>query len=418
MSAAVKSEANQELLDRVRRRLAQRSDGGASGTAHGTAGSVHAGSLSAAELADAVRQETGGVISDVDLLVMLKELRQDLAGAGILDPLLRMERVTDVLVTAPDKVWFDRGNGLELSAVQFADDEAVRRLAVRLAASCGRRLDDAQPYTDGFLPVGAIRAGHSVRVHALLAPPAGAHCQISLRVLHQATTTLPDLVANGSVPADIAETLRQIVNKPLSFLVTGGTGTGKTTLLSALLGEVPATERLICIEDTAELEPQHPHVVKLVSRPANVEGAGQITQQDLLRQALRMRPDRIIVGEIRGAEVSDLLAALNTGHDGGAGTIHANSPAEIPARMEALGAMANMDRASVHAQLAAAVNVVLSMERRAGRRRLAAIGVLHGRPVEVAQVWTADGGRTAQWPRLMALLGDDGQSADRGGVRP
>lgn len=391
---------NQALLERIRRRLATRSN---NATANGT-DRTGTRELSATELADAIRQETGGVISDIDLLAMLKELRQDLAGAGVLEPLLRMDGVTDVLVTAPDRVWFDRGSGLELSDITFPDDAAVRRLALRLAASCGRRLDDAQPFADGFLPVGAIRAGHSVRVHAMLAPPSGRYCQLSLRVLHQATTTLPDLVANGSVPAELAQTLQQIVTKPLSFLVTGGTGTGKTTLLSALLGEVSASERLLCIEDTAELEPQHPHVVKLVSRPANVEGAGQITQQDLLRQALRMRPDRIIVGEIRGAEVADLLAALNTGHDGGAGTIHANSPEELPARMEALGAMANMHRDSLHAQLAAAVRVVLAVERRAGRRRLASIGVLRGQPVTVVPVWTADSGRNADWPLLEALL--------------
>ncbi|MFD5868304.1 TadA family conjugal transfer-associated ATPase [Corynebacterium sp. NPDC060344] len=356
------------LLDRVRRRLVESSAG-----------------VGADEIARAVREETGGVVGDAQLLALLRTLRGELVGAGPLDRLLRMPGVTDVLVTAPDEVWIDRGAGPEPAGVAFRDDAEVRRLAVRLASACGRRLDDAQPFVDGHLPGGAGDAG--VRVHAMLSPPADRATLISLRVLRRAAMGLGDLVASGSVAEPAAEMMRQVVASRRAFVVVGGTGTGKTTLLSALLGEVPARERILCVEDTPELHPEHPHVVKLVARPPNIEGAGEITQRELLRQALRMRPDRIIVGEIRGAEVVDLLAALNTGHDGGAGTVHANTADDVPARFEALGALGGLGRDALHAQLAPALRVVLAVERVAGARRLAQVGVLDGNPVRVRPAW-------------------------------
>ncbi len=356
------------LLDRVRRRLVE--------SAAGTG---------AEDIARAVRAETGGVVGDAELLALLRTLRGELVGAGPLDRLLRMPGVTDVLVTAPDEVWVDRGNGPEPADAGFRDDAEVRRLAVRLASACGRRLDDAQPFVDGHLPQGAGDAG--VRVHAMLSPPADGHTLISLRVLRRAAMGLADLVASGSVAAAAADLVRRVIASRRAFVVVGGTGTGKTTLLSALLGEVPPRERILCVEDTPELHPEHPHVVKLVARPPNIEGAGEITQRDLLRQALRMRPDRIVVGEIRGGEVVDLLAALNTGHDGGAGTVHANTAADVPARFEALGALGGLGRTALHAQLAPALRIVLAVERVGGRRRLAQIGVLDGNPVVVRTAW-------------------------------
>lgn len=356
------------LLDRVRRRLVE--------SAAGTG---------AEDIARAVRAETGGVVGDAELLALLRRLRGELVGAGPLDRLLRMPGVTDVLVTAPDEVWVDRGNGPEPADVGFRDDAEVRRLAVRLASACGRRLDDAQPFVDGHLPQGAGDAG--VRVHAMLSPPADGHTLISLRVLRRAAMGLADLVASGFVAAAAADLVRRVIVSRRAFVVVGGTGTGKTTLLSALLGEVPPRERILCVEDTPELHPEHPHVVKLVARPPNIEGAGEITQRDLLRQALRMRPDRIVVGEIRGGEVVDLLAALNTGHDGGAGTVHANTAADVPARFEALGALGGLGRTALHAQLAPALRIVLAVERVGGRRRLAQIGVLDGNPVVVRTAW-------------------------------
>lgn len=213
-------------------------------------------------------------------------------------------------------------------------------------------------------------------------------------MLRQARLHLADLVARQTVPPAAADRLRELVERKESFLVVGGTGSGKTTLLSALLGECPAAERIVVIEDTAELNPEHPHVVAMTSRRANVEGRGEITLSDLARQALRMRPDRLIVGEIRGAEIVDMLAAMNTGHDGGAGTLHANSLQEVPARIEALAAMGGLDRGATHAQLAAAIRTVLVMRRnRGGQRELAQIGRARlgsRRLVSFEPVWEAE----------------------------
>lgn len=344
----------------------------------------------AVALARRVRQEAG-VIADGEVLDILRRLRHDTTGLGAIEGLCARPGVTDVVVNGPESVFFDRGDGLERAEVTFADDGEVRRLATRLIVSCGARLDDAQPFADGRIE----RAdGTSLRIHALLAPPSEVGTCISIRVLRQAQTTLDDLVAGATVPADIAGVLRDMVAARVSFVVIGGTGSGKTTMLSALLGEVDAHERVLIIEDTAELKPRHPHVLTLVARKANAEGVGEISIAQLLRQALRMRPDRIIVGEIRGAEVVDLLAALNTGHDGGAGTMHANSLDEVPARMEALAALGGLDRVGLHSQLAAAVDVVLTMGRGAdGTRRLVQIGLLRGNPVTTHVIWDLRGPR-------------------------
>ncbi len=388
-----------DLLARVRARLAD--GGGAAGAAGADAPAIIA----------AVRAETGGVVGDAELLDLVRVLRGELTGCGPLDPLLRMPGVTDVVVTAPDSVWVDRGRGMERTGVAFDGDDAVRRLAVRLAGACGRRLDDARPWADAHLPGGvsgagggpAAGSGAGVRVHAVLSPPARGATQLSLRVLHPARRGLADVAADGFAPPEAVDLLRRIVAARLSFLVSGGTGTGKTTLLAALLAEADPAERILCIEDTPELDPEHPHVVSLTTRPANVEGAGEITQRDLVRQSLRMRPDRVVVGEIRGAEVVDLLAALNTGHDGGAGTVHANSAADVPARLEALGALGGLGREALHAQLLPAIRVVLHVSRSGGRRRLESIGVLGGPPAAVAPAWTAAGPGPAR-DALEALL--------------
>jgi pilus assembly protein CpaF len=347
-------------------------------------------------VATAVRAEAGGALGHDAVLDAARRARDEFVGAGPLAPLLEDPATTDVLVTGPGEVWTDGAGGLTRTGVHFTDEEAVRRLAQRLALAAGRRLDDAQPFVDGWLP---DHGPHGrIRVHAVLPPVAAAGTCLSLRVLRPATHDLPALQELGAFDANGAKLLRTVVSRRMAFLVTGGTGAGKSTLLAALLGAVDPAERIVCVEDAGELQPAHPQFVSLVSRPANVEGVGAVGLPELVRQALRMRPDRLVVGEVRGAEVGALLTALNTGHDGGACTVHANSPAEVPARIEALAALGGLGREAVHSQLVAAIRVVLHMRREpGGRRRLAEVGVLraeHGRarvvPVWRAGRWTVD----------------------------
>lgn len=309
-------------------------------------------------------------VGDAEVLAVHDALRRDVLGAGPLEELLRLPGVTDVLVNGADQVWVERGDGLERAPVRFADDDAVRRLAQRLAAAGGRRLDDASPYVDLRLPDGT-------RLHAVLAPVARPGTTISLRVPSRRAFELDDLVAGRALAEEGAALLRSLITARCAFLVTGGTGTGKTSLLGALLGLVAEGERLVVVEDASELRPAHPHVVALEARPPNIEGAGAITVRDLVRQALRMRPDRLVVGEVRGAEVVDLLGALNTGHEGGCGTVHANSARDLPARIEGLASAAGMPRDAVGVQLASAVQVVVHLDRAAGGiRQVREVGVL------------------------------------------
>ncbi|MFE3328056.1 TadA family conjugal transfer-associated ATPase [Streptomyces sp. NPDC059176] len=360
-----------------------------------------------ARVAAALRAQ-GRLLGDAEVLGAAEELRCELVGTGPLESLLADPAVTDVLVSAPDQVWVDRGRGLELAGVTFADAEAVRRLAQRLAAVAGRRLDDARPWVDARLPDGT-------RMHAVLPPVAVGSTCLSLRVVRPKAFSLAELVEAGTVPPGGDLVLAALVAARVSFLISGGTGSGKTTLLSSLLGLVGRCERIVLTEDSSELRPDHPHVVRLESRPANQEGAGQVTLRDLVCQALRMRPDRLVVGEVRGPEVTDLLAALNTGHDGGCGTVHANTAADVPARLEALGTGAGLDRGALHSQLAAALSTVIHLVRdRDGRRRVAEIHVL-GRDADGLVVtvpalrWGAAGFvREPGWERLRSLLGDLG----------
>ena len=326
------------------------------------------GELTPHRVADALRQ-TGRPVGDAEVLAVYETLRRDVVGAGPLEPLLRTPGVTDVLVNGAERVYLDRGGGLELTSVRFPQEESVRRLAQRLAALGGRRLDDATPYVDLRLPDGT-------RFHAVLAPLARPGTVISLRIPRRQGFTLDELVQHGTLDGATAELLEAIVAARLAFLVSGGTGSGKTTLLAALLARAGPDERLVVVEDASELRPDHPHVVALEGRPANVEGAGAVEVRTLVRQALRMRPDRLVVGEVRGAEIVDLLAALNTGHEGGCGTLHANSAIDVPARVEALALAAGLGRDAAHSQLASAVDVVLHLARDAdGVRRLRQVAV-------------------------------------------
>ena len=373
-----------DLLDGVRDRLAR-----------------EASPLTPQLVARALRDQ-GRPVGDATVLAVHDALQRDVVGAGPLEPLLRLPGVTDVLVNGAGQVWIDRGDGLELTGVQFRDDIAVRRLAQRLAGSAGRRLDDASPHVDLRLPDGS-------RFHAVLAPIARPGTVLSLRVPRQRVFSLEELVDSGTLSDDGAVLLDLVVRRRLAFLVSGGTGSGKTTLLNALLSLVDQGERVVLVEDASELRPEHPHVVALEARPANIEGAGEVTLRTLVRQALRMRPDRLVVGEVRGAEVVDMLAAMNTGHEGGCATVHANSAADVPSRIEGLALAAGMSREAVHSQLGSALDVVVHLGRDGPGhlRRVRELGVLcrsHNGLVEVLSgVTFSDDGGTRPGPAVEAL---------------
>jgi pilus assembly protein CpaF len=375
-----------DLVSRVRHRLATDPAAGRS------------------ELDVVVRAEADVIADDAAFAVLRRDVEAELTGAGPLEPLLALAGVTDVLVNGPDEVWIDRGRGMERTPVQFANDAAVRRLAQRLASAAGRRLDDSMPFVDAVLPDGT-------RLHAVIAPLTP-RTTLSLRVLARERHDLADLVRLGTIPTEVADLLAAIVAARLAFVISGGTGSGKTTLLGALLGRAPAGERLLVIEDAAELVIDHPHVVRLVTRACNVEGVGAVGLRDLVRLALRMRPDRLVVGEFRGAEMVELLVALNTGHDGGAATLHANSARDVPARFAALGGLAGLATAAVTPMVSSAVDVVVHLRRgRNGHRMLDEIGLLDriGDDLAVAPVWSVRSGVGVAASRLAAAIADRAQ---------
>lgn len=293
---------------------------------------------------------------------------RDLAAFGPLAPYVADERVTDIFVNGSAGLFVDRGSGAERVPEWRASEREVHDLATDLVGAGGRHVDDSSPLVDVRMPGGA-------RVHVALAPIATGGTAISIRVPRLADVDLDGLGAGGAFPPDVRDWLGSLVARRANILVTGGAGCGKTTLLSALLGAASRRERIVTIEDVAELRLDHPHHIALEARQANREGAGEIGLARLVRESLRMRPDRIVVGECRGEEVRDLLTALNTGHDGGAGTLHANGLADVPARLEALGALAGWDDHAVARQAASAFDVVLHLARDAeGSRRLVAVG--------------------------------------------
>ena len=276
--------------------------------------------------------------------------------------------ITDILVNGHKEVWIDQGQGLEKTKLTFLNEESVRSLAQKLALSTGRRLDQSQPYVDAQLT-------KTIRLHAILSPIANPGTVISLRIHRPQILSLDELVINKTITTSQKDFLNQIIKEKKSFVICGGTGSGKTTLLNSLLSKVNRNQRILIIEDSRELNPQHPHVVSLEGRPANIEGMGLITMKDLIKQSLRMRADRLIIGEVRGAEVIDWLSALNTGHSGSAGTIHANSIHEVVIRFESLGLMVGLSKEAIHSQLRTALDYVIHIERDSdGKRQVKAIG--------------------------------------------
>ena len=289
-------------------------------------------------------------------------------GLGILESLLGNSNITDILVNGHKEVWIDQGQGLEQTKLSFLNEESVRSLAQKLALSTGRRLDQSQPYVDAQLT-------KTIRLHAVLNPIASPGTIISLRIHRPQIMSLSELVLNETLKTTQKDFLTKIIKDKKSFVVCGGTGSGKTTLLNSLLSDVEKSQRILIIEDSRELNPQHPHVVSLEGRPANIEGMGLITLKDLIKQSLRMRADRLIIGEVRGAEVFDWLGALNTGHTGSAGTIHANSIHEVIIRFETLGFMAGLSKDAIHSQLCTALDYVIHIERNSqSKRQVTAIG--------------------------------------------
>ncbi|MBD8536341.1 TadA family conjugal transfer-associated ATPase [Plantibacter sp. CFBP 13570] len=292
-----------------------------------------------------------------------------LADFGALAPYLADPGVTDLFVNGSSGLWLDHGAGLVREAGWRSDEATIRALAVRLVARGGRHVDEATPCVD-------VRLQDGVRVHVVLPPVSTRGTLLSIRVPRDEALGFEALQTAGMFPAAVAELLRDAAAARTNILITGAGGSGKTTLLGALLGLASPAERLVVIEDVAELRILHPHVVALQSRQANLEGAGGIDLERLLREALRMRPDRLVLGECRGPEVRELLSALNTGHDGGAGTLHANSVTDVPARLEALGALAGMSQEAVARQATSAIGLIVHLARLPVGRQVVAVGRL------------------------------------------
>lgn len=323
---------------------------------------------SLAAVVQALRAE-GVVASDEVLLGLARTVMAHCGGLGVLQPLLDDERVSDIVVNGPEQVYVDRGSGLEHVELHLGSPQDVLALATRLANQAGRRLDPSSPWVDAPL-------WGSIRLHAIIPPLASPSTLISLRIPRKQVFTVEQLLACGTLTSAMAQAVRAVMDARLAVLVAGGTGSGKTTILGALLGLAAPNQRLLLVEDTSELIVNHPHVVRLQTRPANTEGSGQVSLRELIRQGLRMRPDRLVVGEVRGADVVDLLGALNTGHEGGCATIHANTCADVPARIEALAGLAGVGREAIHSQMAAALQVVVGMRRlTSGQRVMAQLGV-------------------------------------------
>lgn len=344
-----------------------------------------------------VLRSQGRVLGAAATLELTSRLRDHVDGLGPLQALIA-PGVTDLLVNDDGTVWIDDAHGLHQVELQLAPTQA-RDLAVRLATAGGRRLDDAVPWADAHLPSG-------IRFHAVLPPLSPGGAILSLRLPSSRRLDLHDLERLGAIAPASRATLAAITAARVPFLVTGGTGTGKSTLLAAMLREAPHSERIVVVEDVLELAIDHPHVVHLQSRHANSEGAGAVGLTALVRQSLRMRPDRIVLGECRGGEIRELLQALNTGHEGGCGTVHANTAADVPARLEALGALGGLDRSALAAQVASALEVVIHLGRHDGARVLEEIALLHRGEDGTLRTSTAlrvRGGRLVEGPAAAAL---------------
>ncbi|MCL7464639.1 CpaF family protein [Phaeovulum sp. NW3] len=313
---------------------------------------------------------------------LLADIADEMLGLGPIEPLLKDDTISDVLVVGPQTVYIERRGKLEKTGVRFKDEAHLLRIINKIVAAVGRRVDESSPLVDARLPDGS-------RVNAAIRPVAVDGPQVSIRKFSKRPFQLSTLVANGALPQGMAQLLAMAVEGKVSIVVSGGTGSGKTTMLNALSSFIPHEERLVTIEDAAELQLQQPHVVRLETRPPTLEGRNEITQRDLVKNALRMRPDRIIVGEVRGGEAFDMLQAMNTGHEGSMTTIHANNPRDALSRMEQMVGMAGMpmSQLSIRSQIASAIHLIVQLSRmRDGTRRVTSIAELTGMEGEVIQL--------------------------------
>ncbi len=310
---------------------------------------------------------------------VMKQIEDEVFGLGPLEPLLHDPTVSDILVNGPKSVYVERRGKLERTPYTFLDDRHLRNIIDRIVSQVGRRIDEASPMVDARLADGS-------RVNAIIPPLALDGSSVSIRRFAVDKLTMDNLLAFDSVSEPMARFIEAAVKGELNILISGGTGSGKTTTLNICSGFIPADDRIITIEDSAELQLQQPHVVRLETRPANLEGKGEITQRELVKNSLRMRPDRIVLGEVRGSEAVDMLAAMNTGHDGSLATIHANTPRDALSRVENMFSMAgwNISTKNLRAQITSAIHLVIQMERQEdGRRRMVSITEINGMEGEV-----------------------------------
>jgi len=309
----------------------------------------------------------------------VKEIQHEVFGLGPLEPLLQDPTISDILVNGCNDIYIERRGKLERTVARFRDDAHLMRIIDKIVSAVGRRIDESSPLVDARLADGS-------RVNVIIPPLALDGPAVSIRRFGTDPLKVEDLVENGALTPEIVELLRAVVTCRLNVLISGGTGAGKTTLLNVVSGFIPEGERIVTIEDSAELQLKQNHVVRLETRPANIEGNGRIAQRDLVINSLRMRPDRIVVGEVRGAESLDMLQAMNTGHDGSLTTVHANSPRDALSRVETMVAMAGLDmpQRSVRSQIASAINVVIQLSRLSdGRRKLVSLQEITGMEGEI-----------------------------------
>ena len=318
--------------------------------------------------------EEGRLLTDADRARMIEEIKNEMLGLGPLEPLLQDDEITDILINGHSQVYVERHGKLHRTDVTFQDDHHLLHIIERIVSRVGRRVDEASPMVDARLPDGS-------RVNAIIPPLALDGPSMSIRRFGKDPYTMDDLLANSSITPEMVEFLKSIVRARLNLIVSGGTGSGKTTMLNCLTSFVPADERIVTIEDSAELALQQPHVVRLETRPTNLEGKGEITQRDLVRNSLRMRPDRIIVGEVRSAEVLDMLQAMSTGHDGSLSTIHANNPREAMGRLEMMMLLSgvSLPERAMRQQISTAINIFVHVARLSdGSRKCLKISEISG----------------------------------------